>query len=339
MNFTRATILKSLFAFGMLTVIGCTGTFKQDLQFNPAEPLRVAVLPFVSIDEKGQIVPEEGRLLIDTLTLVSRKQEETPAQIVRRQVLTELQKTSLDLVATALIDIDLPHHGFALKDGKLDMKRIYETKPIELCTKFLNCDAVLYGKVRKWDRSYYVAQTFNSVTIELELVSAKTGKVLYSASGDDTDSRGILKGPTGYSSLVLEPIKGLDSDIIVELSRNVVHKIVEPLDSKRRPQFLEAAPPSIFAVSHDGRNGNLGRGAPLVVVMYGSDGQNAGFSIGNSIERVPMIERAPGHYYGEYIPLPSDSFSKQPVTVYLTDKYGRTTERAIPKGDLTLAAQ
>jgi len=323
----------------MLTAVGCAGTYKQDLQFNPSEPLRVAVMPFVSIDDQGKIVEQEGRLLIDTISVVSRKQEETPPQIVRRQVLTELQKTNLDLVATALIDIDLPHHGYALSDGKLDMKRIYETKPNEICEKFLNCDAILYGKVRKWDRSYYVAQSVNSVAIDLELISAKTGRVLYTASAADSDSRGILKGPTGYSSLVLEPIKGLDSDIIVDLSRNVVQKMITPLDSKRRPQFLEAAPPSIFAASHDGRTGTLAHGEPLVVVMFGSEGQNAGFSIGNSVERVPMIERAPGHYYGEYIPLPSDSFSKQPVTVYLTDKYGRTTERPIPKHELTLAAQ
>ncbi len=320
----------------MLTA--CSGTYKQNLQFNPNEPLRVAVMPFVSTDDNGRIEEQEGRLFVDTLAVVSKRQEETPAQIVRRQVLSELQKTNLDLVATALIDIDLPHHGFALPDGKLDMKRIYETKPVEICNQFLNCDAILYGKVKKWDRSYYGIQSISSLALEFELVNAKTGKVIFTTSAEDSDSRGISKGPTGYTSLVLEPIKGLDSQILVELSDKVVKKMLEPLNEKKRPVFLESPPPSIFAVSHDNRSGTLKQDEPLIVVMYGSENQQAGFSIGNTIEMIPMIERSPGHYYGEYLPLPSDSFSGQPVRVFLTDAFGRTTERPIPKRELTLAA-
>ncbi|MFN8391180.1 MAG: DUF799 family lipoprotein [Bdellovibrionota bacterium] len=335
MNIGR--VLKSIGTAALLSSSACSGTYKQNLDFNPTEPLRVAVLPFVMVDDKGAIVPEESRLIVDNVSLISKKQEETPPQIVRRAALTELQKTNLDLVATALIDLDLPHHGYLTPDNKLDMKRIYDTKPADFCDKFLNCDAVLYGKVTRWDRSYYGLQTVNAVAVELKLVRARDGKVLYSATGEDTDNRGLSKGPTGWSSLVLEPIKGLDSEIIAELSHQVITKLVSPLNVKQRPVFLEAPPPAIIAVSHDAPEGRLSRTTPLVVVMYGSDGQLASFSIGESVQRVPMVERSPGHYYGEYIPLENDSFSGQPVKVFLMDKYGRTTERSISAPGVTLA--
>lgn len=320
----------------LLLTIGCAGSYKQALDFNPGEPLRVAVLPFVTVDDKGQVTTDEGRLLIDNVGLLSTKQEETPPQIVRRLVLGELGKTSLDIVAPPLIDLDLPHHGFALPDGKLDMKKVLATSPKELCEKFLNCDAVLYGRIVKWDRSYYAVQSVSTVGVDLKLVSARDGKTLYSAVAEDSDSRGLTKGPTGFSDIVIEPIRGLDSDIIVDLSRKVVKKMVEPLNVKSRPVFLEAAPPSIFAVSHDGPNGVVDRGNPVRIVMFASDGQSASFSIGSAVEKIPMIERSPGHYYGEYVPLPSDSFDSQTVKATLTDKYGRSTEQAVESKRLTL---
>ena len=316
----------------------CTATYKQQLDFNPAEPLRVAVLPFVSVNEKGDIVEEESRLLIDNISLISSKQEETPPQIVRRFALSELEKTNLDLVAPALIDIDLPHHGYARADGHLDMQKVLATKPADICERFLNCDAIMYGKIVRWDRSYYGIQTVNTVGVRLELVSAKTGKTIFSATAEDSDSRGLSKGPTGFSDLALEPIRALDSDIIVALARNVVKKMIDPLNAKSKPTFLESAPPSIFAVSHDVRDGVVDRKSSVIVLMLGSEHQNASFSIGSAVEHVPMIERAPGHYYGEYIPLPTDSFAEQGVNVYLTDKYNRTTERPVELKALSLAA-
>lgn len=330
-------IQTTVLVFLLSAFSACAGSYKQQLDFNPAEPLRVAVLPFVSVNEKGDIVEEESRLLIDNISLISSKQDETPPQIVRRFALSELEKTNLDLVAPALIDIDLPHHGYARSDGRLDMQKVISTKPSDICERFLNCDAILYGRIVRWDRSYYGIQTVNTVGVKLELVSAKTGKTIFSATAEDSDSRGLTKGPTGFSDLALEPIRALDSDIIVALARNVVKKMIDPLNAKTKPTFLETAPPSIFAVSHDVSSGSVDRKSPLIVVMLGSEHQNASFSIGSAVEHVPMIERVPGHYYGEYIPLPTDSFADQAVSVYLTDKYNRTTERPVELKKLTLA--
>ncbi len=318
--------LRVLFVLSIFVLTGCAGAFKQNVDFNPDEPLRVAVLPFVQIDDKGEISNDEGRLILDNLALVSSKVEQTPPQIVRKQTLVELGKTKLDLISTALIDIDLPHRGFNTVDGKIDLKKLMAASPRELCGTFLGCDAVLYGTITEWDRSYYGIQSVNSVGISLKLVAAKDGKVLFSASGEDSESRGLTKGPTGFSSIVLEPIRGLDSEIIADLSRSVVQKLIAPLRADRRPAFLEEAPPAVYAAAHDGP---IRQGRPLIVVMAASEHQSAAFSVGDGISQIPMIEREPGHYYGEYWPVSTDQFSNAAVTVSVTDKFGRSTSERI----------
>jgi hypothetical protein len=318
-----------LFRFLLLALLlgGCSTQVKSTLKFNPQEPLRVAVLPFIRVDKNGIISHEESRLVVDNLSIVSKDQSQTPAQIVRKQVLQELKRTGLDLLATPLIDIDLPHNGFIKDETSIDLDKLYKTNASEICTKFLNCDAILYGKIFEWDRSYYGIQSVNSVGIDLQLVSAKTGEVLFASRASDTESRGITQGPTGYTSLVVEPIKGLNSQIIVDLSRKLVGKMLEPLDVTKKPEFLESEPPSIFAASHDAATGVISN--ELVVVSMGTPGQIASFSVGKNIKDIPMIERSPGHYYGEFLPWPGEKVKNADVTVSLKDKYGRVTSKKI----------
>ena len=313
----------------VVTMTGCSSKFSQKLDFDPAEPLRVAVLPFVQVDEQGKIIKAESRLVVDNLSLLSDAVNETPAQLVRKQVLAELKNSSLDVLSVALVDIDLPHQGFGLPDGTIDLEKLYATDPGLLCTKFLNCDAVLYGRIHRWDRSYYAVQSVNTVDIGLTLVSAKTKQPLFTARGEDTESRGLTKGPTGFSSLVLEPIKGLDAEIINNLARTTVTRLLTPLNVRERPGFLQSEPPSIFAASHSAPEGRFSSSKPLVVVMAGTSGQQANFSVGSVGRDVPMFERSPGNYYGEFVPLPGEHFSNEEVRVSLTDQFARTTTKKV----------
>ena len=320
----------------LLSGAACSGTFQHQIEFNPNESLRVAILPFVQVDETGEMIEESGSLVVDGVPLLSKEVEATPPELVRRLVQTELHGTGLDVLSPSLIDAELPHHGFGRPDGSFDLKKIYAADPKEICVHFLDCDAVLRGRVVKWERSYYGVQTVNAVGIELELISVRTAEPLFTSTGEDSESRGLSKGPTGYSSVVLEPIRGLDSDIIEDLARRVVKEMLQPLSVQQRPEYLESPPPSIFASSHDVTDGQIDLGEPLLVVVYGSSNMSASFSIGNLVENIPMIETSDGHYFGEYYPLEIDSFQSQSVRVRLTDQYGRSTEQSIARQPISL---
>jgi hypothetical protein len=78
-----STIIRAHLFLLIAILSSCAGKYKSELNFNAAEPLRVAVLPFVNVDKSGQIIQEEGRLIVDNLGLISSTVEETPAQTVR----------------------------------------------------------------------------------------------------------------------------------------------------------------------------------------------------------------------------------------------------------------
>ena len=318
---------------------GCAGTFKSNVNFNPAQPIRIAVLPFAQVDDKGVLAQVDENYLIDNVLLVSSKLKETPAQFTQNLVQSELSKASLDVINPGIVEAELLHHGFEKEGAKpvqYDLAKTFAASPAEICKDILSCDAVLYGRVTKWDRSYYGIQAVATVALELKLVSAKDGKVLFESTAEDSDSRGVTKGPTGFSNLVIEPLKGLDNEIITDLARSVVQGAVNPLYVKNRPEFLKSSPPAIVAAAHDANNGVIPRITGISVVALGSPAQIASFSIGTVVLGVPMVERAPGHYIGEYFPLPSDNFTPQKITVSLRDQFGRVTTLKLGKTAVSL---
>lgn len=322
---------------GTLVIVAlsaCTGTFRQRIDFNPSEPIRIAVLPFAQVDDKGELVQTDENLLIDNVGLVSSKLKQTPADFVQDLVQSELSKASLDVIIPAIVEAEFVHKGYTMPGSgpaTIDLKRVFAANPSSVCRELLSCDAVLYGKVTKWDRSYYGVQTVATIGIDLTLVSANTKKVLFESRAEDSVSRGLTKGPTGLSSVVLEPIRGLDNTIVTDLARELVSKSVAPLNIKNRPEFLQTAPPALIASAHDAPSGTIPAKGKLTVVALGTADHTASFSIGSAVEVVPMVERQPGQYIGEYFPLPGESFKQQNVSVSLKDQFGRITTQKLTR--------
>ncbi len=328
--------IQLLILFTLIPFVSCSGTFKHTLDFSPNEPLRVAVLPFKHIDSDGKIIEDDGSLLVDNVSLISSEVKNSPVALSRKIVLAELKKTSLDIISPVLIDIDLPHRNLAFPDGKFNLEKIFSVPAKTYCEDFLDCDAVLFGTVKKWDRSYYGLQSNNEVEIELSLISAKTNKILFQATANDSEGHGLSKGPTGYASVILEPLKGLDSELIEDLARRTIAKMLEPLRSKESKTKDTTPPPAIFAVSHDAINGEIIKGSPLTVLAFADSDKTASFTIGNYVRNVPMIETKAGHYIGEFWPLPEEKFEAQSITITLKDSNNRITKLVVDSGPVSL---
>lgn len=322
--------------FSCIQFVACSGSYKHSLEYSPYEPIRVAVLPFRQIDVDGKILEEKGSLLVDEVPIISSEVADSPVSLSRKLVLAELKKTRAELVSPSLIDIDLPHRNLAYPDGRFDLERIFQIPAKTYCTDFLDCDAVLFGTVKKWDRNYYGIQSQTEIEIELKLVSAKSEKVLFFASASDSDSRGLTKGPTGYSSLILEPLRGLDSELVEDLARRTISMMLEPLKVKIKTKGEGEEPPAIFAASHDAVNGMIAKQKPLIVLAFATPNGTASFSIGNYQKSIPMFENSPGHYIGEFWPLDSQQFEKQPVIMSIKGTNGRVTSLEIDNGFVSL---
>jgi hypothetical protein len=316
---------------------GCGPQITRSLNFNPTEPLRLAVLPFLYQEEgkmQAEVAPPTSNLLIDSINPLASAPNGTPTQLVRSYFHDELLRTSFDVVPQFAVEASLAHAGFTNKKGEFLQQKIHALSPSQICKQLMDCDAVLYGIVREWDRNYYGIESVSSVDIDITIRSARTGEVMFAARGTDSDRRGITGGPTGFSDLLIEPIKGLDSDNIEKLAQQTVKALLEPLAVKtaeHSPQSL-----SIYAVASDGKAGVLTPSDSLLVLLYGSSQQQASFSIGTAIQNVPMVEKFPGHYVGEYFPLAGEDFHDAMITVELRDPAGRSSVSVVPETRLTL---
>lgn len=319
-----------------LALSSCAGIYKNTLDFNPQEPIRVAILPFAHVDSKGEFIKPDSRLLVDSVALLSDELKQTPAEYTRKLVEKELARSGLDIISPATVDNKLLHTGFGNPDLTFNLPMIHSARAQDLCNNLLACDAVLFGKVTDWDRSYFAIQSTSSVGIEVRLVSARDGKVLFSSTAKDSDSRGLSKVPTGFSDLVIEPLRGLDNRILTDLARTVVTKMFAPLAVQNRPEFLSTPPPAVYASAHDKPSGKLASNDSLKVLLFGTPNRVASFSIGDLIQNVPMAQKDEGHYIGEYFPLPTDKFLDAPVIVHLTDQFGRTSDQRIGTHTITL---
>lgn len=315
------------FLFISFVLAGCAASVQSKLSYNPLEPIRVVVLPFIQINANGERIDPNPNLLIDKVSLISSKLDQPPPQLVKGMVEAEIPNTAIDLVPAVAVEDDLIHHGFTKDDGTLDLNQLFKTSATEICRHLAACDAVLYGTVTKWERNYYGLQSVSTVGIKLSLVTKDDGKTIFESAVEDSDSRGLTKGPTGFSNLVIEPVRGLDNEIIAALAKRVVQKAMAPLFVKNQPGYLKTPAPAIFAVGHDHPSGTLAPGERLVVLLLGSEKKEASFSIGAFAVDIPMYEVEPSQYVGEYFPLETDHFTNEPVVVTLQDSFGRKVKQ------------
>ena len=324
---------KSLVAIAsiLVNIYGCSSNTKNSLNYEPSRRLRVAVLPFVKVNDVGEIVEDEdGRLLIDNLSLSSFPVNETPTQTIRRILISTLQGTNLNLVSQDLIDVDIPHNGFSLPGNKIDYKKLYSTSAKKLCGSFLDCDAVLFGKLVRWDRSYYGVESVHEVAAELTLVSARDDKVLYDSKGSDFETRGLTKGPTGFSSIVTEPIQGLDSKITENLARTLIQEMLEPLTIKMDKNVdMLLPPPAIFAAAYTSRNTIVSATNPLSILAMASPGSVLSATIQGTEIEIPLFENSPSHYSGKYYPLETDKVDTDKIVLVAKDKNSNETKLKI----------
>jgi hypothetical protein len=331
-------MLKKILLFSIILITGCSKRLTYTLNFPPGEHLRVAVLPFAQIGTDGKLLLNNEKMLptdnliIDKVSIISSPLKETPTLFVRTLVQNELQKTDLEIIDPHLIEIELPHHGFGNSKGNFDIDKIRQAQATQICTHLIECDAVLYGTIHQWKRRYYGIESVNSVDVEIILRRARDNSILYQARLKKNESRGLTGGPTGISDLLLEPIRGLNSEIIEDLARQVVRELVKPLSTNPNNEEIGFLP-VIYAATHNAPP-TLAPLGSFDVLVYGSPHCQTSFRIGEISGDIPLIERSSGHYSGQYFGERGEGFQNKDVFVKIKATNGRFIEHKINKPPL-----
>ncbi|MBI2103953.1 MAG: DUF799 family lipoprotein [Candidatus Omnitrophica bacterium] len=140
-----------------------------------------------------------------------------PAVSLREHLVASLQESAFQVLELQQIDAALKARGWT------EGQPLPEALPLGEVARELGADAWLRGAVTKWGRTYLVVQSWVTTGMALELVDAGSGEVIWSAEQTNRRQAGILKGPTGYKSLVTAPLTGLRGShldrIAIHLSR------------------------------------------------------------------------------------------------------------------------
>ncbi len=309
--------------------------------FDPRAPRRVAALPFCDHSKGDDFVAVPIAALLDQAPVLSDESLEAAkaGQVMRVKVQRALGRTALEVVPLHVVDSLLAHHA-------VDVAALYEGDREAAARRLgeaLGADAVLFGTVTEWDRSYYGVETHLAAGLELELRDTTSGAVLFTGRARDVERIGLSQVSIPIATtpieagvyLALDPLLALANTSFGRLSDEVARTSIEGLAPSAEAR-ASAAAPTLRVVAHSA-DAPLAPGDSLVVMARGDPGMRATFRVGD-LPEVPMPEMAPGTYRGEVVISAAHRLTGEPLRVRLLSTELRSTTMTLARPPITTAA-
>jgi TolA-binding protein len=256
--------------------------------YDKDKPLSVAILPF------------------ENLT-----QEKEAPEMLQRQLYNNFSSLAYKDVELSDIKAKLPN---------FKPKNIFNTIDPAKTGKLLDSDALILGRITKFETYYAGVYSSFTVAVELEMIDVETQRVLWSLKHEQVQRSGGI--PTSIIGAIITAASSA-----LDLSR---YHIITTIN-KLCQSAVETIPPSanlkgksfpkITNLVHNGMNRSIGKGNRLEVGVEGTAGLKAVFRIEPKGLTVQMQEKTPGTYVGSYIVRPKDSISDGLIVVSLTDSW------------------
>jgi len=296
-GFYSLSLYKVIFlCFWLLSFSACTSIKQHKKPYISKDgelPGKVAILPFVnktSNPEAGKVVRKMFCNFFSSLNY----QDTEPAKVDSR-----LKEAGLYEKVSSGADVSLE-----------ELKRL------------LNTDAVVFGEVTSFGKVFAIVYTDYHAGLKSKMVACRTGNLIW--ENHTTAHQRDISIPTGPISLaaaiaeklVLLNMKQMDDMKVTAL---LCMKLIETIPNP--PEIAELGP-KIEALVHNGANKLLKPGESLKVVLVGEPGQIANWDILPIVRDLPMEEKEPGTYIGEYTVKSGDKLFSGELVGYLTSKGG-----------------
>jgi len=180
-------------------------------------------------EEAGQTASGTIRLAI--LPLAAKKEDWLKAaNELRADLAASLQNGTFEVLELQRVNEALTARGW--QEGAA----LPEEPALVEVARALGADLLLRGTVTKWGRTYLAVQSWVKAGLALELLDGASGEVIWSDERRGTRQSGILKGPTGYKSIVTAPITGLRSSHLHRVASHLARAMADEL--KQSPAVL-----------------------------------------------------------------------------------------------------
>ena len=289
-------------------LIGCKGGLS-----TPSDSLQRAMAS--KVPNKDLFVAQDyGKrqpLSVAILPFDNQTKETEAAQLLRRLFYNNFSSLAYKDIELATIDKKLAH---------FEPAGVFDSADITKIGQNLKADAVIIGRVTKFETLYAGLYSSFSVAFEMKMIATDNNELLWSVKHSETKRN---------SKIPLTPIGAIISaaSTAMDLSRynmiNTSNKLCQvSIDTIPASTTLKGQSyPRIFNLVHDGVNRTLKKGAKLQVGVEGTPGLKAQFVITPRKEPVDMQEKEDGSYVGTYIVRAGDDLKDGQIVVTLTDQW------------------
>jgi TolA-binding protein len=256
--------------------------------YNKDKPLSVAILPFENLTE-----------------------EKEASELLQRLFYNNFSSLAYKDVELTYIHAKLPN---------FNPKNIFENTELKQTGELLGADALIIGRVDKFETFYAGVYSSFTVSAELKMIDVESQRVLWSVKDKEVQRSGSIP-TTPIGAIITAASSALDLSryhlitTINKLCQSTVETI-PPSANLKGKSF-----PKISNLVHNGVNRILKKGERLEVGVEGTGGLSATFSIAPWKTTIQMQEKTPGTYIGSYIVRPKDTISDGVVVVRLTDSW------------------
>lgn len=291
--------------------IGCKGGLN-----SPAEPLQKVMAAGVPSENLYVAEDYDKRqpLSVAVLPFDNQTKEAEAAELLRRLFYNNFSSLSYQ-------DIELNKVETAL--SAFDPAAAFESGDAAAIGAQLKADAVIMGRVTKFETLYAGVYASFTVAFELKMIGTEDNQVLWSVKHHETQRSGkVPLSPIGAIIAAATTAMDLSRYNMINTSNKLCRNSIETIPPSAA--LKGRSYPRITTLVHDGVNRLLKKGDKLQVGVEGSSGLTASFVISGRETPIPMQEKESGSYIGTYIVRDGDELSEGQIVVTLTDEWNNT---------------
>jgi tetratricopeptide (TPR) repeat protein len=300
-----------LAAAALLVLWGCKGGMHQNIDKVQESLTQKIPAEDIHIDADFE---KNKPLVVAILPFENRSSEPQASDMLRTLFYNNFSSLAYNDVEISQIEKLLPD---------LSHENIFESIDVAAVGSKLGADAVILGRVDRFETLYAGIYASFTVAMEVHMVDTHDKTLLWSVKHEEVQrSGGVPTNPIGAIIMAASTAYDLSRYQLMTTANRLCQTLVATVPPS--DNLKGRSSPRITNLVHDGMNRYLKKGDKLQVALEGSPGLRASMTIAPWSRQFELSEQQPGFYTATYVVRPGDNLADGLVTAVLTDSWNNT---------------